>query len=622
MRDLSAFLDEVNETYLALHRNKEEAFWETRMGLADRHAELVEAETALRRFLGDADRLKELRRRRDEGTATEAQRVVLDGWILMLERNQVEDEEAREIQAEVSRRETELQRRRATMELGWKDAVGTYTSASSVELSNLLRSHPDEAVRRGAFEGLRRIETFALANGYAEIVKLRNRFARRLGHEDYYDYKVRWAEGFDKPTLFGYLDDLEARTRDRAQREIDRLRAEKGDSAAEPWNFVYHTFGGELTKLRDPYFRFEDAVERWVRSFAALGIRFRGARITLDLLDRKGKYENGFMHGPVPAFRRHGEWLPATINFTANALPTQPGAGVRAAQTLFHEGGHAAHFANIVMDAPCFSQEFAPTSVALAETQSMFCDSFLGDPDWQARYARDAQGRPMPFELMEQALRTTQPFEAQRVRNMLVVCYAEKELYELPDEELTDERILSLFRDVERRLTLLPGGCPRPTLAVPHLLSWEASAYYHGYVLAQMAVEQTRDALRRRHGHLLDNPAVGRDLAEGYWRPGNSRTFLDLVREVTGEEFSADALVKSVSRDADQAVSEARRALEGLADLPEPDGEVDLDLRLRIVHGHEVVVEEGAGLLEAADRFRSWLTERRPREEADVPVAS
>ena len=58
-----------------------------------------------------------------------------------------------------------------------------------------------------------------------------------------------------------------------------------------------------------------------------------------------------------------------------------------------HEGGHAAHFSNVVMNAPCFSQEFAPTSVALAETQSMFCDQYLSDADWRTRYARDAEGR-------------------------------------------------------------------------------------------------------------------------------------------------------------------------------------------------------------------------------------
>lgn len=616
MTELGPFLDDLNERYLELHHAKEQAFWEARMGLADRHDELVEADLALRAFLGDGERLGELRAWKRKRVATPEQGVVLDGWILMFERNQVEDPKAAGLQREIASAETALQRARGKMDLGWRDASGRLTPASSVELANNLRSSGDEALRKASFEGLRSIETFALDHGYADIVRGRNRFARMLGYEDYYEYKVRWAEGFDKATLFGFLDDLEKRTRDRAAEEIARLQREKGDDALHPWNFVYHTWGGSLAKERDRYFRFEDALERWAITFSRLGIRFRDAKVTLDLVDRKGKYENGFMHGPVPAFRRRGEWQPAEINFTANALPGQVGAGTRAAQTLFHEGGHAAHFSNVVMDAPCFSQEFAPTSVAIAETQSMFCDSLLSDADWQTRYARDADGNAIPFELIERQIRATHPFAAQAVRQMLVVCYAEKALYEMADDELTPENILSMFREVESRITMLPLGNPRPMLAIPHLLSWEASAYYHGYVLAEMAVYQTRAHFRRKYGHLLDNPGIGRDLAETYWRPGNSRTFLDLIREMTGSPFSADALVQHVSRSTDEAVADARAEVEALDRIPESDDPVELDLRLRVIHGKEVVVEEGASPLEAAKAYRTWLEENWPREAA------
>ena len=61
-------------------------------------------------------------------------------------------------------------------------------------------------------------------------------------------------------------------------------------------------------------------------------------------------------------------------------------------------GGHAAHFANIDQGSPMFSQERAPTSVAYAENQSMFLDSFIGDAAWKGRYAltRSASGTLWP----------------------------------------------------------------------------------------------------------------------------------------------------------------------------------------------------------------------------------
>lgn len=141
-----------------------------------------------------------------------------------------------------------------------------------------------------------------------------------------------------------------------------------------------------------------------------------------------------------------GEWVPSRANFTSLATPTQVGSGRTALVTLLHEGGHAAHFANVLQRSPFFSQERAPTSVAYAgergrallaapllapscrppctaaarpehesspvlscaqsepaaplrsirrhaETQSMTLDSLAGDAAWLGRYARDAQGK-------------------------------------------------------------------------------------------------------------------------------------------------------------------------------------------------------------------------------------
>jgi hypothetical protein len=240
----------------------------------------------------------------------------------------------------------------------------------------------------------------------------------------------------------------------------------------------------------------------------------------------------------------------------------------------------------------------------------------LRDADWQTRYARDASGGSIPFALIEREIQQTQPFAAQGVRNLMVVCYAEKALYETPDDRLTPDGVLETFRAVERDLLMLPHGCPRPTLAVPHLLARESSAYYHGYVLAQMAVHQTRAHFFEKLGHLVDNPAVGRELAESYWRPGNSRPFLDFVRDLTGRPFSADALAAEAGRSADEVVERARAQIDHLASVPEPSGDPELDLRLRIIHGQETVAEETRRPLEAAEAFRRWVRARWPRESA------
>ena len=115
-----------------------------------------------------------------------------------------------------------------------------------------------------------------------------------------------------------------------------------------------------------------------------MGIGYRGATMNLDLLDRKGKYSNGFCHWPQPSWvKPDGAFQSSTANFTSLADPSAIGSGKTALATLMHEAGHAAHFANIVQPSPLFSQERAPTSVAYAENQSMFLDSLVSDAAWR-----------------------------------------------------------------------------------------------------------------------------------------------------------------------------------------------------------------------------------------------
>jgi len=633
MTSLAATLRDLRDRYIALHESKEDLFWSAKMGLAaDVEATsraAAEAEIALNRFLQDPEMLSRLRKTATDGSGDASERRTLQGWVAMFAANAIDDPQARALSERIVEAEAALERARGAMPLGYLDPVsGEHVLAGSNKLALMMRTDPDEARRRAAFEGLRSIETFVLENGFLEIVKMRNALGRMLGYEDYYDWRTSVVERMPKRDLFRVLDDLAARTAEGTRAALDafaRTHAAKAapgeatmDGAAKqattsptaPWNFGFLR-AGAITRELDPYFPFDQALSRWGRSFAALGVTYRGATLTLDLVDRVGKYENGFMHGPGPAFFADGEWRPARINFTANAVPGAIGSGLRATETLFHEGGHAAHFANILGDAPCFSQEFAPTSVAYAETQSMFMDSLLGDADWRVRYALDASGQPMPMALIEAAIRESQPLRGWDVRALMTVPFAERALYELPEDELTPERVLETIRGVERELQGLDAAV-RPVLAVPHLLSGGSSAYYHGYVLAEMAVYQTRAFFLARDGYLTDNPRIGPDLARAYWAPGNAATFDETLRALTGSGLSADALVDACNRSVDASIALAHASVEAQRTRPRFEDAahdaVQLDASVRVIHGtHLVCSTDGSDFATAASRFAKWV---------------
>jgi Zn-dependent oligopeptidase len=260
------------------------------------------------------------------------------------------------------------------------------------------------------------------------------------------------------------------------------------------------------------------------------------------------------------------------------------------------------------MPAPCFAQEFAPTSVAFAETQSMFLDSLMGDADWLARYALNDAGESMPLDLIKRRIENEYRLRAYSLRRMLVVSYVEKAIYEMSEEELTAENILRTIRELEEHFLTLPASS-RPVLSIPHLLAGEASAYYHGYTLAQMAVYQTRAFFLKRDGRLMDNPAIGRDLAEHYWRPGNSRTFLQMIEDLTGEPFSARATVALVNKPMSEAFAEAEVLYENERTVVRSTGPIDLGATITIAHGDQVIAStaDGDDFETVSAKFGNWI---------------
>lgn len=603
------FIYETNKSYEVKHKSFEDNFWATKMNLSGNSPqELALSKTALDGFLGDATLLERVRAAQQDPGLTEEQSKVLRCFEKTLLCYIIEDPAAVAIKERITSLEVALESARNHMKLGYTDAQGGFKQASSVQLRNLLRTAPDEATRLACLEGLRGIGAF-VAEPFCEIVKLRNQLARRLGFECFYDMKVTQAEGFSKRVLFTMLDQLEEETRPIMQEARARLAEEKGVAALQPQNTAF-LMAGDVLKQKDPFFPFEDAVDVWARSFAAMGISYRGATMRLDLCDRPGKYSNGFCHWPMPAWQTQlGEWVPSQANFTSLATPSAVGSGHTALVTLMHEGGHAAHFANVAQASPLFSQERAPTSVAYAENQSMFLDSLVSDAAWMGRYALSRSGEVIPWALIEQGIRSTHAYEVFALRAMLAVPYFEKALYELPEEEVTPERVVALSYEVEERIQ--GERAARPLMSVPHILSDESAAYYHGYVLAEMSVHQTRRHFMDKYGFIVDNPNVGHDLMESYWRPGNSAQFLDLVQGLTGKPLTSAAWVDVLREGVEEVVASERAAYEqAVSEGPShrPGAAVDLDMRVLLVHGDEVVADsQTAGLAAACSVYKAWV---------------
>ena len=150
-------------------------------------------------------------------------------------------------------------------------------------------------------------------------------------------------------------------------------------------------------------------------------------------------------------------------------------------------------------------------------------------------------------------------------------------------------------------------------LSVPHIISDEASCYYHGYVLAEMSVRQTRHHFLKDGGVIVDNPAVGKELAEKYWEAGNSAAFLDLVENMTGKPLTGDAWVADLEEPLEAHLAAERKDYDaGLKAAPSAATTASLNMRVTLIDGDAVIAdsETDGGFGAACEKYAAFVSSR------------
>ena len=330
-----ALLTQLNTEYVTLHEEYENSWWLFRMG--DHSQEPIQsvAEKARDEFRSSPANLNLVKNLLATEKLTEDEHTRLNIWVKFFELYQTPPS-LKPLRDQISDLETIIAKKLSSRKEGYADSVsGNFIEASRGKMRMMVRTNPDESTRKACFNSLENLSLDVVAE-YVRLVALRNEFAKTLGHEDFYAYRLRMCEGMTKKQVFDIFEEIYKKTK-YALADIRKLETSK-PGLRKPWNFGY-MMSGSFTLEEDPYFNFDDALMRWGRSFSALGISFKGGQLQLDLLDRRGKYDNGFCHYPTIVNFNDGKRHSGAANFTCNVVYGQPGAGSLGMDTLFHEGG-------------------------------------------------------------------------------------------------------------------------------------------------------------------------------------------------------------------------------------------------------------------------------------------
>lgn len=590
-------LNKLNKEYVRLHKKYEELFWVSYMG---DHSVDEQFKIALKErdeFRANPSLLSQVEQALIVSHGQ--QKIRLKYWQTFFRKYQT-PKEVLQLKEKIDALEAKIQSKNAHLKEGYIDPyTKKFVEASRLKMRQMIRTHDDEKIRKACYIA---VDKLGLINvdDYVQLVKLRNDFANKLGFKNFYSYKAMTEEGMQAEEIFKLFDEIYDKTK-YAFANIRKLE-KTTPGLRKPWNFSY-LMTGDFTKEEDPYFQFEDALLRWGRSFQALGIDFKGGTLQLDLLDRKGKYPNGFCHYPDIVYIEGKKRYPGSSNFTCTVVPGQVGSGNIGMTTLFHEGGHAADRLNCQISESCMNTEYPPASTAWAETQSMFIDTMYSSIEWRVRYAKNSTSQNYPLELYERIAKKLDVVAPLGMMGISMIIDFEKQIYS--QKSLNKKKVIEIaqrtfkkYNDFDFPSTMI--------LYVPHLYSWESACSYHGYGLAEMGLAQWRDYFYDKYGFIVDNRNVGKEMMK-VWALGSTKTFKEFIRLATGKNISSKSLVNKLTMSLQKKLALSKARIKRMEKVREFKGKVDLNAKIRMVHGKQVIADNSKGFEKMAEKYALFL---------------
>ncbi|HET7571057.1 MAG TPA: hypothetical protein VFJ77_00135 [Gaiellaceae bacterium] len=373
-----------------------------------------------------------------------------------------------------------------------------------------LMNEPDRAVRERLEQARNELTEERLNPLHLQAASVVHRETARLGAATYADLYREF--GFRLDALAEqcreFLDSTE-RLWEEAGDRLLRRRLGLGLDEVERWDAPRAWRASDW----DPAFPAARMLPALESSLADLGIELRNQRnVELDLEDRPSKDPRAFC-APIE--------VPQRV-----VLVIKPRGGPDDWRALFHEAGHAEHFAHTSPSLAVEERRFGDDAVT--EGWAMLLEHLTFDPVWLERRL----DFPRPYE-----------FAAEGATQLLFLVrrYCAKLLYELELHAAADPtalrpRYVELLRDAT---TIAPSD-------TDYLADVDEGFYASSYLRAWAFEAQLRSFLRERFGNAWFSRRDAGSLLRELWSEGQRQTADELLREVSGESLDLAAVADRI----------------------------------------------------------------------------
>jgi hypothetical protein len=376
-----------------------------------------------------------------------------------------------------------------------------------VELSN----EPDRARRQRLEEVRRALADEHLNPVYLDAARIDREAVAQLGAPNYYELYRRFGYRLDELAAeCAELLDATERTWEQAADRAFRARLGIGLADARAWD-VPRLFRAPEWDESFPSDRMLPALRS---TLGDLGVDLDAqANVHLDLERRPGKIPRAFC-APIE--------VPNRV-----MLVIQPIGGRDDWEALFHEAGHAEHFAHTRADLPMEARHLG--DMAVTEGWAMLLQHLVAEPAWLQRRLDVPRVAQLANEGAMQLL-------------YFVRRYAAKLLYEIEFFQ-ADDPVSMRPRYVE----LLTDASKIPASPENYLGDIDGGFYVTGYLRSWAFEAQLRDFLRGEFGNAWFARREAGDLLRELWSLGQGPTADALLRDVTGAQLEMAAVADRIA---------------------------------------------------------------------------
>ncbi len=382
---------------------------------------------------------------------------------------------------------------------------------TSGDLYRMYRTHPDRQVRQRAFRAYNAVGG-EIADGLAQLFRLRNQVARRAGYNNYLALVFK-EQGLDINEYKALLKRLDSLSVEPYRRALEGARNRSNLHDLEIWDMTYAY--NDVTARVDRHFPVDSQMLIIKRGLNDLGFVLDKLPIYFDLEPRDSKSQFAYAFPIKP---------PDDLRVLANLTD-----GIASTRVLLHEIGHTLHSAFIAQERPIFRRNLDGCwSEGMAQTIA----AFLDDPQWLEKYAG------MSPSLINRYTKAKKEQDIIYLRSTLSRLYFELEAYSNPNRDLN-----KLYWDLFEQFMELPRHDDvKPWAATIHYTTHPV--YLQNYLYADIIAAQTLEYLAASYDTIVGNPMTKAFIVQNYFRFGSRYDWRELLQRGTEEELNPDRLIE------------------------------------------------------------------------------